>query len=253
VPFASDACERLLGLADRLVVDGSSWSGDGLARLRGMVALLDRRDLQVSDFALLRQSRWREAIASSFDAPDVQPFLNSLRRISVTYSSGPAGSPGSANVIRPLYHVAWLASRLGMTVDQPLQAADAGSAQSEAAAADGAFDGVLRQGRRRVTVELRGEASTLVRGTTLRVEMEALRRGVELRVAVTAGRDTVMVDAWRNGQSFRHRPFMAPRRTEVDMLAEVIESVGQNRLASEALRTAVALVSERARPRYRDE
>ena len=84
------------------------------------------------------------------------------------------------------------------------------------------------------------------------MELEANRRADVLRVAVSAGRDTVMVDAWRNGQSFRHQPFMAPRRTEVDMLAEVIESVGQSRLAAEALRTAVALVSPRGRSRATD-
>jgi hypothetical protein len=249
VPFGSDACQRLLRLADRLVVDGSSWSGDGLTRLRSMVALLDRRDLEVSDFALLRQSRWREAIASTFDAPDVQPFLRSLRRIEVTYSSGPAGWPGTVNVVKPLYHVAWLASRLKMVVDEPLAPAQ----DLAGAGTEGGFDGVLRQGRRRVAVALRAEASALRRGTTLGVEMEAQRRGTQLRVAVSAGRDTVMVDAWRNGQSFRHRPFLAPRRTEVDMLAEVIESVGQNRVANEALRMAVALISKRPRSRSLDE
>jgi hypothetical protein len=247
VPFGSDACSRLLRLADRLVVDGSSWSGDGLAALREMVALLDRPDLELSDFALIRQSRWREAIASSFDAPDVQPFLRSLRRIDVTYGSGPSASSGPVNVIKPLYHVAWLASRLGMDVEEPLRAVRARSGARKGS--DAGFEGVLRQGRRRVAVVLRPEASPIARGTTLRVAAEALRRGIEFRVAVTAGRDTVMVDAWRNGQSFRHRPFPAPRRTEVDMLAEVIESVGRNRLAVEAIRMAAALVSGRGRSR----
>ena len=41
--------------------------------------------IAVSDFAMVRQSRWREAIASIFDDPDYLPYLRSLRRISVTY------------------------------------------------------------------------------------------------------------------------------------------------------------------------
>ena len=61
----------LLSGADRLVVDGSSWSGDGLSRLRELAALQETTRLAISDFALVRQSRWREAIASIFDDPGV--------------------------------------------------------------------------------------------------------------------------------------------------------------------------------------
>ena len=43
--------------------------------------------LAISDFALIRQSRWREAIASIFDDPDFLPYLRSLRRVAVTYAT----------------------------------------------------------------------------------------------------------------------------------------------------------------------
>ena len=63
----------------------------------------------VSDFALVRQSRWREAIASIFDDPDFLPYLRSLRRIAVTYAThDETGAPGSTNLVKPIYHVAWL-------------------------------------------------------------------------------------------------------------------------------------------------
>ena len=77
-PLTSRPARDLLAGADRLIVDGSSWSGDGLGRLREMAHLVDTTDLAVSDFALLRQSRWREAIASIFDDPDFMPYLRSL-------------------------------------------------------------------------------------------------------------------------------------------------------------------------------
>ena len=112
-PLKSRSARDLLAEADRLIVDGSSWSGDGLARLREMAELVDTTDLAVSDFALVRQSRWREAIASIFDDPDFLPYLRSLRRIAVTYSThDEAGAPGSTNLVKPVYHVGWLASRL---------------------------------------------------------------------------------------------------------------------------------------------
>ena len=81
----SPSFARPVRASDRLVVDGSTWSGDGLARLAEMASLAEKARLAVSDFALMRQSRWREAIASIFDDPDFLPYLRSLRRISVTY------------------------------------------------------------------------------------------------------------------------------------------------------------------------
>ena len=84
-------------------MDGASWGGDGLARLREMAEAMDRLRLTVFDFALVRQSRWREAIASIFDTPECVPYIRAVRRISVTYAThDPTGAPGSTNVVKPL-------------------------------------------------------------------------------------------------------------------------------------------------------
>ena len=46
--------------------------------------------------------------------PEFMPFLPHIRRVSVAYAThDETGAPGTTNVIKPLYHVAWLASRLG--------------------------------------------------------------------------------------------------------------------------------------------
>ena len=248
IPFGSDPVRQLLELSDRIVVDGSSWSGDGLDRLRRMSGLLDEPNLAVSDFALIRQSRWREAIASTFDQPDLQPFLRSLRSIEITYATGvDGGRPGPANLVKPLYHAAWLASRLGLKVRRPLSAHVPGtSAEGAGDARTDGLSGILALGRGRIDLSLRPEISAMPRGTTLKVELESVRRNSRLRVAVTAQAETVIVDAWQDGRLLRHRPFLAPRRTEVDMLAEVIESIGRNRLSAEAIRMAVALLGAAA-------
>src|SRR5512146_1966847 len=115
--LTSRPARDLLATADRLVVDGSTWSGDGLGRLRELAALQASSSLAISDFALVRQSRWREAIASIFDDPDFLPYLRSIRRIAVTYGThDETCSPGSANLVKPIYHVGWIASRLGLSV-----------------------------------------------------------------------------------------------------------------------------------------
>jgi len=255
-PFTSRPARDLLAGADRLIVDGSSWSGDGLGRLREMAHLVETTDLAISDFALIRQSRWREAIASIFDDPDFLPFLRSLRRIAVTYSThDETGAPGSTNVVKPIYHVGWLASRLNLSVSKPLTPVTGmhASVTSRARAAHGnarpamsrGAAATLSDGRSDVGVVVRPVASSTPPGTTLRVELLAERRASELRADVTAEAETVHVRVWQDGVEVMERQFRAPRRTDVELLAEAIESSGQDFVSVGALRSAAAIVGPR--------
>ncbi len=253
-PFASRTARDLLATADRLVVDGSSWNGDGLARLREMASMLGTSRLAVSDFALVRQSRWREAIASIFDDPDFTPFLRSMRRIAVTYATHDEdGAPGSTNIVKPVYHVAWLASRLGLQVVKPLTTmsgpASASAASSRGRLAPGARPiigrgaaATLSNGRNEVTVVVRPVVSSLPAGTTLRVELLAERRGSELRADVTAEADSVHVHVWWDGVEALDRRFHAARRTDVDLLAEAIETGYRDRVTTGTVAAAAELI-----------
>jgi hypothetical protein len=243
----------MLAHADRLVVDGSTWSGDGLQRLREMAALLDTTRLAISDFALVRQSRWREAIASIFDHPDFLAYLRALRRIAITYAThDETGAPGSTNLVKPLYHVGWLASRLGLSVVKPLTVVSgpsASAARSSRAApgtrsvAGRGMTATLREGHTEVGVVMRPVVSTVPAGTTLRVELLAERRGSELRADVTAEAETVHVRVWQDGVEAFDRHFLAPRRNDVDLLAEAIEAGRRDTVTIGTLRAAAALVN----------
>jgi hypothetical protein len=257
-PFGSPMVREVLPLADRLVVDGSSWSGDGLASLATLATLSASRRPSVFDFALVRQSRWREAIASVFDRPEFRPYLYSIRRIAVTYAApasvvegAPTDQSGSSghltpdervfavNLVKPIYHVAWIASRLRMSIPEPLAPPIPRSTRS------GASRGVaatLRGGGHDVSVVVRPVASSMPPGTTLRVELRAERRGSELRADVTAEAELVRVRVWQDGIEALDRAFRSPRRTEVDLLAEAIESSGVDPVTAEAIRAAGALV-----------
>lgn len=243
-PLTSRGAIDLLAMSDRLVVDGSAWSGDGLERLATLAEIVGNRDLgsgrlAISDFAMLRQSRWREAIASSFDRPELRPFLAGIREISVRYATHADAGAGGTNIIKPLYHVAWLASRLAMTVMEPLRGA---APEPLGAAGPGSvLSGTLRAGRRPVRVRLMPMESTMHAGTTLAVEISARRRSETLEVAVTAEAEAVILRARLNGLPMAPRRFMAPRRTEVELLAEVIESVGRDPVATAALVAAAEL------------
>jgi glucose-6-phosphate dehydrogenase assembly protein OpcA len=249
--FRSPQARDLFATADRLVVDGSSWSGDGLDRLRAMAEVAATTSLAISDFALDRQSRWREAIASIFDDPDFLPYLRYLRRIAVTYAAHDEDeAPGATNIVKPVYHVAWIASRLGMTVDRPLapvtvSARAARRARTSSRSHQVAGRGLvaaLSDGRGEVSVVIRPVTSPMPAGTTLRVELLAERRGSELRADVTAEQETVHVRVWQDGIEVLERDFHAPRRTDADLLAQAIEASGHDPVASGSLRAAAELV-----------
>lgn len=265
-PLGTRQARDMLAMADRLVVDGSEWSGDGLDRLRALARLVGEDHaaassasrtgagrpgstraggsgaVAVSDFALLRQSRWREAIASSFDRAELRPFLAGLTEITVRYAAHPGSGARATNIIKPLYHVGWLASRLGLDVSTPLAPVD------DPDAADSGERGVLRSGelragRRRVHVTIAPVDSPMPAGTTLTVELAAQRRGADLTVTVSAEAEAVIVKATVDGRAMPVRRFMAPRRTDVDLLAESVESVGTDPVAVAALLAAADLVA----------
>ncbi|GIW19788.1 MAG: hypothetical protein KatS3mg065_0084 [Chloroflexota bacterium] len=254
-PFETPPFEEALALADRLIVDGSGWSGDGLDRLAALARLGERDGPAIFDFAFVRQSRWREAIAAAFDLPVLRPFVRSLRRIAVSYASRDRlGRPGTTNVVKPVYHVAWLASRLGRPGRDARSDRSTAVPREPARRADGrepepgAPD---RAGLRGPTPRRRSSRSTsssdrsgLIApdGTTLRLELLAERRGSELRVEVTGEAEAVHVRAWQDGIPVLDRLFRGPRRTDVDLLAEAIETPGRDRIAVEALRAAGRLL-----------
>ncbi len=254
-PLGSLPATALLEMTDRLVVDASSFTGDGLGRLAQLAGLFDRYDrLSIRDFAFVRQTRWREAIAGVFDLPEFLPYLGHLRRVSVAYAAGSAsGEPGTTNVVKPLYHVAWLSSRLGLRVVAPLAPVESRSKAVSSARPRpgekpplhrGLAARLVRGSSSEVAVVIRPLASSQPPGTTLRVELLADRRGSELRADVTAEAENVHVRAWVDGVQAMDRTFRAPRSTDVDLLGEAIEAGGRDPVTVATTRMAGRLIGE---------
>lgn len=236
--FSSRRADRLLPIADRLVVDGSSWSGNGLDRLEEMAGVARKRRLVVADFSLLKQARWREAVASVYDLPDLRPHLRAVRSIKVEYAAAESqDSTGFTNVVRPVYHVAWLASRLGMSVVTPLQRGS-----------DGRRTATLRQGSHRVAVELQPVCSDLSGGSTVRVEITSKRRGAELVGDVTATDRMVEVVVRDKGRERARRTYVAPRLNDVDLLVLAVEDSAGDPIAAQVLAMAGNLTATEHTP-----
>jgi glucose-6-phosphate dehydrogenase assembly protein OpcA len=224
-PLESHRAGRLLPLADRLIVDGSAWSGNGLDILAQLADAAESQNLYAIDWALLRQSRWREAVASVYDLPDLRPHLGAVRRIDVEYATDEPGDlAGNTNVVRPLYHVAWLASRLGMTVHEALSRE-----------ADGRRIATLRQRNHDVEVVLRPAGSALASGSTVRVVITSRVRGTDLVGEVTAGDRDVEVTVRDGGRERIKRTYLAPRLNEIDLLTLSVQENAADPVSVQAL------------------
>ena len=228
---AESDVRQLLRAVDRVIVDGATQPGDGLATIRDLAAAAESAGVALTDFALLRQGRWRDSIATMFDDVSSAPYLNAINSITIDFSGSPTSS-APVNVVRPAYHVAWLASRLRATTHTPLHAVDGAAWSAE-----------LRDALRHpITVSLNPVASVLGAGTTIAVRIGADRRGDHFELEVRADSTSTRATATINGAVVHERTFQAPRWTEATLLSESLEYGEVDPLSPAILRTMGALI-----------
>lgn len=231
VNAAENDVRQLMRGVDRIIVDGATQPGDGLNTMRTLSAAAENAGVALTDFALLRQGRWRDSIATMFDEVSAAPFLNAINKISVDYSGG-KGSSASINVVRPAYHVAWLASRLKASIKAPLHLGDGAGWRAE----------LHDQLRHAIAVELNPVESVLGAGTTIAVRIAADRRGDHFELEVRADSTSTRAIAKINGAVVHERAFQAPRWTEATLLSESLEFGEVDPLSPAILRTMSALI-----------
>jgi glucose-6-phosphate dehydrogenase assembly protein OpcA len=231
VNAAESDVRQLLRGVDRVIIDGATQPNDGLATIRTLFAAAESAGVALTDFALLRQGRWRDSIATMFDEESAAPFLNAINKISIDYSRG-KGSSASINVVRPAYHVAWLASRLKASVKTPLHVSDGAGWRAE-------LQDPLRHA---IAVELNQVDSVLGAGTTIAVHIAADRRGDHFDLEVRADSTSTRAIAKINEAVVHERTFQAPRWTEATLLSESLEFGEVDPLSPAILRTMSALI-----------
>ncbi len=231
VNAAESDVRQLLRGVDRVIIDGATQPSDGLATIRTLFAAAESAGVALTDFALLRQGRWRDSIATMFDEDSAAPFLNAINKISIDYSRG-KGSSASINVVRPAYHVAWLASRLKASVKTPLHVSGGAGWRAE-------LQDPLRHA---IAVELNQVDSVLGAGTTIAVHIAADRRGDHFDLEVRADSTSTRAIAKINGAVVHERTFQAPRWTEATLLSESLEFGEVDPLSPAILRTMNALI-----------
>ena len=231
VNAAANDVRQLLRGVDRVIIDGATQPGDGLSTIRTLFTAAESAGVALTDFALLRQGRWRDSIATMFDEESAIPFLSAISKISIDYSAR-KGSSASINVVRPAYHVAWLASRLKASIHTPLHLGDGAGWRAE----------LRDQLHHAVAVELNPVDSVLGAGTTIAVRIAADRRGDHFDLEVRADSTSTRAIAKINGGVVHERTFQAPRWTEATLLSESLEFGEVDPLSPAILRTMSALI-----------
>ena len=227
-PSSQDLKELLRGV-DRALFNGSDQRGAGINVVSDLVKVAASTGTALSDFSLIRQARWRDAVASAFDEPEIAPYLHSLTEIRATYSAG-SNSSAPVNIVKPTYHLAWLTSRLGATVITPLN--------NES----GAWGGLISDAGQRIALKLEPVVDAGHSGTTLALHLKGERRGSTLELTVRADGATTQVQATINSTLVNERIFRAKRATDAELLSNALELGEVDPLSPSILRTFVQLV-----------
>jgi glucose-6-phosphate dehydrogenase assembly protein OpcA len=227
-PSSQDLKELLRGV-DRALFNGSDQRGVGINVVSDLVKVAASTGTALSDFSLIRQARWRDAVASAFDEPEIAPYLHSLTEIRATYAAG-SNSNAPVNIVKPTYHLAWLTSRLGASVVTPLNNRS------------GSWGGLISDAGQRIALTLEPVVDAGHSGTTLALHLKGERRGSTLELTVRADGATTQVQAAINGTLVKERAFRAKRATDAELLSNALELGEVDPLSPSILRTFVQLV-----------
>ena len=120
IDFAGDGFQRLTRLAERIVIDSSSFEDPSAALLEyARYMRSNQNNCTVTELNWARCTSWRELLAQSFDNPVTRPLLGAIQHIEVNFDADAE--------TQALLLVGWVGSRLGWT---PLEARRSGATMS---------------------------------------------------------------------------------------------------------------------------
>ncbi len=102
----------MLDPADRLIIDSAAF--DSPADLALLTKIAEQTTTAPADLNWVRLEEWRLAAASIFDAREMRPRLQSVRRIRIVATASSDAPPFGENV-GALYFAAWLSVQGGLT------------------------------------------------------------------------------------------------------------------------------------------
>lgn len=229
--------ERLVGVADRVVIDSAAFDRprEDLLRLAEVVRA-NPEYMAASDLGWGRLTPWRSMVASFWDVSDYAPHLRALERVEIAFDSA-ADADGSEIPAPALLCAGWLCSRLGWKVVRGGAAGEGASAEVELTAADG------RAVRLVFTHAGRGTDGTHgLRSLTLKSE------GAEFRVELKPG-EAKLETATRLGAGGRVvvRLTDFPVRSEGEWLSGELALLTRDKVYEQAVEACAGLLGSLSR------
>jgi glucose-6-phosphate dehydrogenase assembly protein OpcA len=229
-PFGFSAFNRLLTVAEQLIVDSAEFDSPGVG-LTELARLCTRR-YGINDFHWARLTPWREVFAQFFEGEALIPYMDAIRAVSVEFGSGPGQLNGVTAGL--LLIVGWLASRLGWEPETTLNASVAGDTRL-----------TVLQGERLIPIDLRfGEHGAQSAGRLMCVEVVAQpadRPPGRFRITRLDSLFHVNVTMEIHGKPPITRVFPLGMKTEEQLLSEELELAGVDVLYSEVVHHASRL------------
>jgi glucose-6-phosphate dehydrogenase assembly protein OpcA len=229
-PFGFSTFNRLLSVADQLIVDSAEFDspGEGLTEL----ARLCSGRYGINDFHWARLTPWREILAQFFEGGTLISYLESIRSVSLEFGSG--SEHRGAVTASLLLMIGWLAGRLGWRPETTLNGPVVGDTRIS-----------VHHDERLIPIDLlfvdHGSQSA---GRLMGVEVVAQPPDRPPgRFTISRG-DTlyhVNVSMQIHGRPTITRVFPLGMKTEEQLLTEELELAGLDRLYAEVVRDASRL------------
>jgi glucose-6-phosphate dehydrogenase assembly protein OpcA len=229
-PFGFRTFNRLLAVADQLIVDSADFEspGSGMTEL----ARLCSGRYGINDFHWARLTPWREIFAQFFDGGALAPYLSAIRSVHLEFGSG--AGPMGAVTAGLLLILGWLGCRLGWRPETTLDAPVTRDLTIS-----------VLQGQRLIPIDVQfRERGQQAAGRLMCVEVVAQpvdRPPGRFRVNREDNMDDVHVLMEIYGRPAVTRILPLAIKTDDQLLAEELEMAGQDRLYAEVILQASGL------------
>lgn len=220
----SDAFEeRLYSRIDRLLYDSETWESPRNQFLRLLECQQGASSpFVMHDLAFTRLNAIRHAVANAFDHPLVGRELPTLSEVRIRHAEG--------HRLSGLYLAAWVAGRLGATIQGP-----ASNARE-----------ILCQPRRKGALgEFRPALSPLEAGRLGTVEIDFLLGETRVEISRCQTRDFIRTLVHRPGAAVEEHWLPARRMHDAALVADILNRAGRNRTHGQILPGVLELLALR--------
>ncbi len=230
----SPVFQDLVEIVDRLIVDSAQLGNDARALAQLRTLLDDEDDPSVGDFTWLRLQPWRQLVAQFFDPQEVQPALETIAQVNITYA--PSREDRGSGLAAALLTVGWLASRLNWEILEPLERRKSGGWTAPLRSVNNGSK------VRHVQVRLSPDQSIESRFSLRSVEIVSIDDHEGVFRVMRTDKDDLITSSETANAPYVSRVVYARWLSSVEMLGEELQRFGPDSILEDAIRFATRML-----------